>query len=313
MKAVRVHARGGPEQLAYEDAPKPAPDAGEALVRVHAAGVTPSELSWASAYTTREGLDRLPAIPGHELSGVVEAVAPDAAHVVAGEAVYALIDFWRDGADAEYVAARAADLAPKPRSLDHVHAAAATLSGLTAWQALFDHGGLSRGQRVLIHGAAGGVGSFAVQFARWCGAEVIATASPRNKDFVRSLGADEVIDYTAARFEDIVRDADMVVDTIGGETLERSWGVLRTGGVLVTLVGTIAAEEAARRGVRGVSFIVAPSRAELVEIARLIDAGRVRVIVTDILRLRRAREAFERGLKGHNRGKIALSVIGDAV
>src|SRR5215472_14582998 len=258
MKAVRIHQRGGPEQLIYEDAPKPQPGPGDALVRVYASAITPTELSWSETYTTSDGADRLPSIPGHELSGVVETV-------------YGLTDFCRDGAAADYIAVRASDLAPKPRNLSHTQAAAVPLSALTAWQALFDHAGLARGQRVLIHGAAGGVGTYAVQLARRRGAYVIGTSRADNAAFLRSLGVSEVIDYTAVRFEDKVRDLDVVLDTVGGDTLERSWGVLRRGGVLVTIVASPPADKAARYGVRAVFFIVKPSRPQLVEIAHLIE------------------------------------------
>jgi NADPH:quinone reductase-like Zn-dependent oxidoreductase len=309
MKAIRLHARGGTEQLVYEDAPKPRPGSGDAIVHVYAASITPTELSWSTTYTHSDGTARIPSIPGHDLSGVVEEVASGVTDVTVGEEVYALTDFWRDGTAAEYVAVRAGDLAPKPHSLDHTHAAAVPLSALTAWQALFIHAGLANDRRVLIHGGAGGVGTYAVQLAKWRGAYVIATASARNDGFLRELGADEVIDYTAARFEDKVRDADVVLDTVGGDTLDRSWGVLRKGGVLVTTAGTAAEDKAARYGVRGVFFIVEPSRAQLVEIGRLIDSGRIRPVVSNVLPLTQARDLFAQGLSGHTRGKLVLSVF----
>ena len=309
MKAVRIHRKGGPGELIYEAAPKPAPGSGDALVRVHACAITPYELSWSATYTTRDGGDRLPSIPGHELSGVVETVAPDVTDVMPGDAVYALTDFWRDGAAADYVVVHAGDLAPKPTNLTHTQAAAVPLSALTAWQAFFDHADLSSGQRVLIHGAGGGVGTYAVQLARWRGAHVIGTARQNDKPFLRELGADEVIDYTAVRFEEKVRDLDVVLDTVGGDTLERSWQVLRPGGVLVTIAGDAPADKASQYGVRGVDFIVKPSRAQLIEIARLIEAGAIRPIVEATFPLEQARAAFERGLSGHNRGKLVLRVV----
>src|SRR5947208_11732583 len=179
VKAIRLHARGGPEQIVYEDAPLPAPAAGEALLRVYAAGITPTELTWSETYRTPDARERLPTIPGHDVSGVVEAVGPGVSDVSPGDAVYGLIDFPRDGSAAEYVAVRAADLAPKPLSLDHVHTAAVPLSALTAWQALFVHAGVAGGDRVLIHGAAGGFGTYAVQFAYTRGAHVSGTHSKR--------------------------------------------------------------------------------------------------------------------------------------
>lgn len=309
MNAVCMHKRGGPGELIYEAAPKPAPGSGDALVRVHACAITPYELSWSATYTTRDGGDRLPSIPGHELSGVVETVAPDVTDVMPGDAVYALTDFWRDGAAADYVVVHAGDLAPKPTNLTHTQAAAVPLSALTAWQAFFDHADLSSGQRVLIHGAGGGVGTYAVQLARWRGAHVIGTARQNDKPFLRELGADAVIDYTAVRFEEKVRDLDVVLDTVGGDTLERSWQVLRPGGVLVTIAGDAPADKASQYGVRGVDFIVKPSRAQLIEIARLIEAGAIRPIVEATFPLEQARAAFERGLSGHNRGKLVLRVV----
>jgi NADPH:quinone reductase-like Zn-dependent oxidoreductase len=308
MKAIRTHARGGPAQLVYEEAPVPKLGAGDALVRVHATGITPAELSWDATYQHPDGSARLPSIPGHEVSGVVAALAPEATGVELREAVYGLCDFSRDGAAAEYVAVRASNLAPKPRNLSHTHTAAVPLSALTAWQAIFHHGGVTAGARVLVHGGAGGVGSFAVQLAHSCGAHVIATASARNAGFLRELGAHEVIDYRAERFEEKVHDVDLVLDTIGGETQERSWKVMRRGGVLIALNAPIPADRPAQFGVRSVFFIVEPSRDDLLEITRLIDTGKLKPIIAEVLPLARAREAFEHGLRGHTRGKTVLQV-----
>ena len=309
MKAIRLHARGGPEQLVYEDAPKPELIPGDALIRVHATGITPAELTWAETYRNCDGTDRLPAIPGHEVSGVVESVADGVSDELIGAAIYALTSFCRDGAAAEYVAVRAADLAPKPKTLGHAQAAAVPLSALTAWQAFFDHAHLAPGQRVLIHGAAGGVGTFAVQIAHWYGAYVIGTASAQNRDFLLSLGADEVIDYRQTRFEHVVHDVDVALDTIGGETRERSWQVLTPNGILVSLTGPIKESEAAAHDRRGLFFIVEPNQEQLCEIAALIDSSAIRPVVSETVPLARAREAFERGVAGHTRGKLALQVI----
>ena len=308
MKAVRLHRRGGPDALVYEDAPRPALLDEDALVRVRAVAITGTELSWGTTYVASDGRPRLPSIPGHEISGVVEALGAHTDRLRAGSAVFGLTDFYRDGGEADFVAVRAHDLALKPRSLDFVHAAAVTLSGLTAWQALFDHGRLAAGQRVLIHGAAGGVGTFAVQLAARRGAHVIGTASAKNDRFLRELGADEVIDYTASRFEDLVHDVDLVLDTIGGDTLDRSWGVLRKGGTLVTIAGTDAPKKAKRFGVRSLFFIVEPNGQQLMEIGRWIDSGTLRVVVEAVFPLEQARMAFEKSLQGHNRGKIVLRV-----
>jgi NADPH:quinone reductase-like Zn-dependent oxidoreductase len=308
MRAIRIHGRGGPEQLVYEDVPSPTLVPGDALVRVCAVGISPAELTW-RILTTPDGRDRLPLIPGHELSGVVAALAPGVTSVAVGDEVYALPDFWRDGAAAEYVAVRADDLVAKPRSVDHVHAAATPLSALTAWQGLFDHGGLRAGQHVLIHGAAGGVGIFAVQLARWRGAHVSVTVSTRNVGFIRDLGANQVIDYTATRFEDALREVDVVLDTVGGDTCERSWDVLRSGGTLVTIVHPPSEEWADAGRARGVFFLVEPNRQQLAEIAHLIDEGRVQPVVEAVYPLAEARQAYERGLREHPRGKLVVRVV----
>ena len=311
MKAIRIHRLGGPETLVYEDVAIPVLRPGDALVRVHAAGISPAEFTW-GIYETPDGRSRLPKIPSHEVSGVVAAIGSDVRDVQIGDAVYGLTDFFRDGAAAEYVAAPAADLAPKPRSLGHESAATVPLSALTAWQALFDHARLAPAQRVLIHGAAGGVGSFAVQLARWRGAHVIATASARNVDFVRELGADEVIDHAATPFETVARDMDVVLDGVGGAVTERSWSVLRPSGLLVTILSQ-PPQWTDGRAARGLFFIVEPSRTQLSELSRLIDEGIIRPIVEAVLPLDQAREAYERGIRDHPRGKLVLAVAGDAV
>lgn len=308
MKSIRIHNRGGPENLVYEDAPIPHILPGDALVKVHAVGITPTELTWNSTYSTPDKKSRLPVIPGFEMSGTVERVAPGVTDVSPGQEVYGLLDFWRDGAASEYVAARASDLAPKPNSLSFAYSAAVPLSALTAWQALFDHANLSKGNTVLIHGAGGGVGTFAVQFARWCGAHIIATCSKEKAELVSSLGADRVIDYSKVKFQDEVSGLDVVFDTVGGEVLENSWGVLRRGGSLVTIVGDTPEEKASKYSVRGFSILVEPRRNELVEIARLADASKVKPVVDAVFPLSLAREAYERGLSGHNRGKLVLTI-----
>ncbi len=309
MKAIRIHTRSGPEAFVYEDAPQPHPGEGEVLVRVYATSVMWQEPTWAETWKTPTGVDRDLPIPGHDLSGLVAEVGTGVTDVAIGEAVYALTEFWRDGAAAEYAIARATDLAPKPRSLDYVQAAGVPLVGLTAWQALFDHARLSAGQSVLIHGAAGGVGSMAVQLAHWVGANVIGTASARNRDFLRGLGADEVIDYTSTRFEDMLHDVDVVLDTIGGDTMERSWSVLKKEGLLVSVFSPPPKEQAKAQSVRALFFVVQPNRAELIQIGDLIDAGQVQPVIETVFPLSEARQAFERALSGHTRGKIILRVV----
>jgi len=308
VKAVRTHGRGGPEQLFFEDAPQPEVRPGDVLVQVRATGITPAELTWDEAYQNAGGEPRIPSIPGHEVSGVVERMAADVTDFRIGDEVYGLADFPRDGAAAEFAAVRAINLALKPRSIPHAQAAALPLSALTAWQALFEHAHLAAGQSVLIHGGAGGVGSLAVQLARWRGARVLATASARDTAFVHSLGADVVIDYHATPFQDTLRDIDAVLDTIGGETRRRSWRVLRKGGVLVTLVSPIPTGEAEQNGVRGIFFIVSGNRGQLDQISALVDGGKLKPVIAEVLPLARAREAFEHGAPKHAPGKIVLQV-----
>ena len=310
MKAIRIHGRGGPDRLAYEDAPQPRPGAGEVLVRVYATGVIATELTWVPTYQTKAGSVRELPIPGHDLSGVVEEVGPGVTTLARCSEVYALTAFDRDGAEAEYTIALPSELAPKPRTLDHVQAAAVPLTALTAWQALFEHAHLAAGQSVLIHGAAGGVGVFAVQLARWAGAYVIATASAHNRDFLRELGANEIIDYTTTHFEEVVHDVDVVFDMVGRDTLERSWQVVKPGGVLISVVSPQPSfEEAKTHNVRPVWFVVEPNREQLIQIGALIDAGKIRPIIDTVLPLAQARQAYEQGARGHTRGKIVLRVV----
>src|SRR4051794_23104835 len=308
MYAVRIHHRAGPEQLAFEAAARPVPYADDVLVEVHAAGITPSELTWDSSFVSGDGRSRLPAIPSHELSGVVAAVGEDAAGLAVGDAVYGLTDFWRDGAAAQFQLVRSSDLAPKPASLDHEHAAAIPLSGLAAWQALHDHGHVSEGQRVLVHGAAGGVGNFAVQLARIAGAEVIATAAAADRHFLRALGADEILDYRTEPFDERVGEIDLVVDTVGGRVLERSFAVTRRGGTIVSLAAQPDSRLAAEHEVRTAFFLVEPNRDQLIALAELVDEGRLRSEVTEVFELSSARDAFETGLRDHVRGKLVLRV-----
>jgi NADPH:quinone reductase-like Zn-dependent oxidoreductase len=309
MKAVRIHSYGGSEVLRFEDAPRPQPAAGELLIRVHAASVNPVD------YKIREGhlKDRLsysfPFIPGWDLSGTVEATGQGVTRSGKGDAVFTRPDISRNGAYAEYIVVRESEVAPKPNSIDHLHAAAVPLAALTAWQALFDVAGLNAGENVLVHAAAGGVGSFAVQLAKWKGAHVIATASAGNQAFLRELGVDQPIDYQKTRFEDVVHDADVVLDLVGGDTQKRSLGVLKKNGVLVSAVSPPSQEEAVKSGVRATHVFVQPNSAELSQIAGLVDAGKVRPFIQTVLPLSEARKAHELIETGHARGKIVLKVV----
>jgi NADPH:quinone reductase-like Zn-dependent oxidoreductase len=309
MKAVRMHADfPGIEGLFVEEVPQPQPAAGEVLVKVQAAGIAPSELVWSTNWTTKIGALRSLPIPGHELSGIITGVGARLSPDLVGQAVYALTDFQRDGALAEYTLALPSELAPRPSSLDPESAAALPLSALTAWQALYEQAGLTSSHSVLVHGAAGGVGSLAVQFAHMTGAYVIATASLRDLNFVRGLGADEVIPYHPARFEKIVHHADAVLDTVGGDTLERSWVVLKKGGVLVSVASVPSPERAGTHQVRAAYFIVRPDRAQLVKIGSLIEAGRVKPVLDSVYPLDQVRQAFEHAQNGHPHGKIVLKI-----
>ena len=304
--ALRAQAGGGSEKLIYEQVPLPSPGIGDVLLEVRAASFTPTELDWPSTWVDRAGNARPTPIPAHEVSGTVVALGFGTTGFAVGDEVYGLTDWYRDGAAAGYVAVEARNLARKPRSPDHVHSAAVPLAGLTAWQALFVHGDLSTGQNVLIHGAGGGVGVFAVQLAHAAGARVVATGRAWAEELVRELGADEFVDTGRRRFEDVAGKVDVVFDLVGGEVQERSWTVVRPGGVLVSVV--VPLEQAERRGVRGVFFVVEPDRAVLVELARRIDEGELRPIVGEVLPLRQGREAFEAKRRPGTPGKVVLRV-----
>jgi NADPH:quinone reductase-like Zn-dependent oxidoreductase len=308
MKAIRVHEYGGPEVLKYEEAPRPEPGPGEVLVRIRAAGVNPVDWKVREGHRREALAYRMPFVPGWDVSGVVEATGPNVTLLTKGDEVYGYPSVVRNGAYAEYAVVPEAELALKPRSIDHVLAASVPIAALTAWQGLFDAGGLRTDQKVLIHGGAGGVGSFAVQLARWKGAFIVATASGRNQEFLRNLGADLTIDYEKTRFDRLVCDADVVFDTIGGDTLNRSWKVLKKGGVLVSTVEEPSAEKAAAHGVRAALVSTRADTAQLVEIAKLVDAGMVRPIVEAVFPLNEARRAQELSQTGHARGKIVLQV-----
>src|ERR687898_2119474 len=320
MRAVRIHKFGGePQDLVYEEnVMQPRPKEGEFLVKVSSTGVTPNEINWIWYHPDIS----LPIILGHELSGIVEEVDSKVTNQRVGEAVYGLTDtlsFTRDGAEAEYVIAIDSEMAPKPQSLDHEYAAAVPMAGLTAWQALFDHAHLSSNDTILIHGAAGGVGSFAVQLARWSSAHVIGTASAYDSSFLEDLGVHDVIDYKKSRFEDRVHDVDVIFDTVGGKTIERSWKILRRGGRLVSVASQgiptsydkrqeYLKEKGDSFGVNATWFIVHSSREQLIRIGELIDSGQLRPVVDTILSLSQASKAYEGAKDIHKHGKIVLRV-----
>ena len=305
MKVARVHEPIGLEGIdgiVYEDAPEPVPAVGDVLVKVHAAGFTPTELLWPLS-TDRAGRDRGPIIPAHEFSGVVAALGYGTAGVAVGDEVYGLIDGYRDGAAAEFMAIEARDIAPKPTTIDHVHAAAIPQAGLTSWQALFDHGQLAAGQTAVIHGAGGAVGSVAVQLARSAGAHVIGTGRSGARSRALEVGADSFVDLEQDRWEDAVGQADVVLDTIGGDVLARSAALVRPGGALVSVCAPPPTD---RQDIRALHFVREPSRAQLVELARLVDGGQLRPQVGAVYPLADAREAFRAKSTERIPGKVIL-------
>lgn len=309
MKAVRIHEFGGPGQLTYEDAPIPTIEEDKVLIRAHAAGVNPVDAFVRAGYMAEYINHSLPLIMGWDVSGVVDQAGSSVTNLKVGDAVYARADVARNGAYGEYVVVHASDVALKPQSLDYIQAGGTPHAALSAWQSLIETAGLSAGQTVLIHGASGGVGSFAVQLAKLRDAHVIGTASERNLDFLRQLGADEVIDYNTTRFEDVVSDVDVVLDLVGGETQQRSWGVLKRGGVLVSLVQPPSHEEAAKHGVKAHMMAIQPHGPQLAEIARAIDAGQIHPVVSTVLPLSEAQQAHKLIETRHTRGKIVLQIV----
>jgi NADPH:quinone reductase-like Zn-dependent oxidoreductase len=310
MKAVRIHSYGGPQVLVEENVPMPKPSSGEVLIEVHAAGVNPIDWKVREGYGKGWLKHKLPLILGWDVSGVIKELGSGVKGFKKGDEVYGKLDTGHDGAYAEYTVSNTENISLKPRTLDHVHAAAIPIAALTAWQSLFDLANLSAGQSVLIHAAAGGVGHFAVQFSKWKGAKVIGTASARNEEFVKKLGADMVIDYTTKIFEDEISSVDCVLDTQGGEVLNRSLRVLKKGGIVVSTLSEPSADDLARYGVRSSHVLARSDSRQLMQIAELIDKGDVRPVVETILPLAEARRAHEMSQTGHVRGKIVLKIKG---
>ena len=330
MNAIRLHNFGGPEVLRYEEAPIPKLKPGEVLIRVHAVGINPPDWYLRDGYKILPPDWRpeisLPVIPGSDVSGVVAAIAADVKSFSVGDEVFGMIRFPSYGesaAYAEYVAAPAADLARKPKGINHIHAAAAPMAGLTAWQFLIGlghnhpnplqpemhHPVPLEGKKVLINGAAGGVGHFAVQLAKLKGAYVIAVASGSHESFLRELGADEFIDYTKNRPEEIITDADLVLDTLGGPDTGRFLHSLKRGGALFPVFfGFSDADEAVKRGINVSMTQVRSNGSQLEELADLLNNGTVRVAIDSTFPLADAQKAHERAASGHIRGKIVLTV-----
>jgi NADPH:quinone reductase-like Zn-dependent oxidoreductase len=308
MKAIVVHEYGGPEVLKYEEVPRPEPKEDQVLVRVIAAGVNPVDGLIRSGMFAKYEKDVFPIIPGADISGVVEKVGSKVRKFKAGDPVFAYVSLKGGGGYAEYALATEHDAAAKPKSLTFVEAAAVPIVALTAWQALVDTAKLTAGQTVLIHGGSGGVGSFAIQIAKVRGAKVIATASASNQDLLKQLGADVPIDYTKQKFEEVAKDVDVVLDSIGKDTLARSYGVVKKGGVIVSIVARPDKAELDKHGIRGAVLSVEPNADELAEISQLIDQKKIKVIVSQTFPLSDASKAHEQVATGHTRGKIVLKV-----
>src|SRR2546422_596011 len=308
MKAIVVHNYGGPEVLKYEDTQLPEPKENEILVRVIAAGVNPVDGMIRSGMFAKYEKATFPIIPGGDIAGVVEKTGSGITKFKPGDPVYAYVSLKNSGGYAEYAIATEKEAAPKPQSASHVEAAAVPIVALTAWQALIDAAKLSAGQTVLIHGGSGGVGTFAIQIAKARGAKVFATASTPNQDLLKELGADVAIDYTKAKFEDVAKNVDVLLDSVGKDTLARSYGVVKKGGFIVTLVARIDQAELDKHRIRGASLGVEPTSNELAEIGKLIDEKKIRVIVSQTFPLSEAVKAQEQVATGHTRGKIVLKV-----
>jgi NADPH:quinone reductase-like Zn-dependent oxidoreductase len=309
MKSIQIHSYGESQLLSYEDTPLPTAGDKDVLIHVKAASVNPVDVAYRAGYMATYYQLAFPAILGMDVSGTVEAAGAAVTNLKVGDEVYARTDLFRLGGYAEYVLVTAAEVALKPSSLNFIQAASIPHAGLTAWRSLFDAGGLSAGQTVLIHGAAGGVGSLAVQLAKSRGARVIGTASAANQSFLKELGVDEAIDYTAGPFEDKIKNVDVVFDTIGGETLARSYQVVKPGGILVSILEPPSAEAAAAHGIR-TAFAggYPPVAPVLEEITALVEAGKLKPVVSTVLPLSDARRGQDLIAARHTRGKIVLQV-----
>ena len=306
MRAVVAHEYGGPEALKFEEVPRPEPKDNEALVRVIASSVNPADPLTLSGKYAREFGTHLPLIPGYDIAGVIEKTGAKVTKLRRGDAVYGYPTF--GGGWAEYVAVTEEEVAAKPRSLSFIEAAAVPMGALTAWQALVDVAQLKAGQTILIHGGSGGVGSFAVQIAKARGARILATASTANQDLLKQLGADVAIDYSRQKFEEIARDVDAVLDPVGKDTLARSYGVVRKGGIVMSLVTHPDPAEIEKHGIRGAAISVHPDAKDLADIAQMIEAGKIRPVITQVVTLKEAISAQQQAATHHTRGKLVLKI-----
>jgi len=307
MKAIVVHQNGGPEVLKYEDAPRPEPKEDEVLIRVMAAGVNPVDAA-IRAGRFHGGAGKLPMTPGMDVAGVIEKTGAKVDRFKKGDAVYAYLSFAEQGGYAEFALARQDETSLKPKNSTFEEAAGVPLAATTAWQALVDTAKLEPGQTVLIHGGSGGVGSLAIQIAKARGAKVIATASTANQDLLKQLGVDQPIDYTKTKFEETVKDVDVVLDAVRGDTLARSYGVVKKGGIIVSITAMPDQAECEKRGIRGKVIMAHPDAKVLEELAKLIEAKKIRPIVSLTLPLAEAAKAHQQIETAHTRGKVVLKV-----
>lgn len=306
MKAIVAHEYGAPEVLKYEDVPTPEPKENELLVRVIACGVNPADPLVVGGRFAKEFGTHLPLIPGYDVAGVVEKTGAKVTKFKKGDAVYGYALF--GGGWAEFAVLAENEAALKPKSSTFTESAAVPLAALTAWQALIDTAKLTAGQTVLIHGGSGGVGSFAIQIAKVKGARVIATASTANQDLLKQLGADVAIDYTKTKFEEVAKDVDVVFDTVGRDTLARSYPIVKKGGIVTTIVARPDPAQLDKYGIRGSSIWSHPDSNELTEITKLIEAGKINPVVGQVMPLTDAVKASEQAETHHTRGKIVLKI-----
>jgi NADPH:quinone reductase-like Zn-dependent oxidoreductase len=306
MRAVVAHEYGTPDVLKIEQVPRPEPNDDEALVRVIASSVNPADPLTLSGKYAKEFGTHLPLIPGYDIAGIVEKTGANVTRLKVGDAVYGYPTF--GGGWADYVTVKEWEVGPKPKSLKFVEAAAVPMGALTAWQALVDVAKLQPGQTILIHGGSGGVGNFAVQIAKARGARVIATASTANQDLLKQLGADVAVDYTKTKFEDVAKDVDAVLDPVGKDTLARSYGAVKKGGIVMSLVARPDPAELQKHGIHGAGISVHADPEDLAQIARLIDEGKIKPIVTQVLSLNDAVAVQQQAATHHTRGKVVLRI-----
>ncbi len=312
MKAIVVHEYGGPEVLKYENAPRPEPKEDQVLVRVMAAGVNPVDAIVRQGMFGQRDLDKRPLIVGYDISGVVEKTGAKIEKLKRGDAVYAYLSILHGGGYAEFAIAKPDEMSLKPRNINFEEAGAVPLAATTAWQALIDTAKIDKGQTVLIHGGSGGVGSFAIQIAKARGARVIATASTANQDLLKQLGVDQAIDYTTTKFEDVVKDVDVVLNAVRGDTLARSYGVIKKGGIIVSITEPPDQAMCEKLGIRGSDLTAHPDANVLQELSKLIEAKKIKPIVSQVMPLTEAAKAQEQIETRHTRGKIVLKVADEA-